>query len=321
MLRILFPHQPALVLRAPASAPAPPHAPEMHVTVGGGEVARGRIGRVYRGLCCHGTPLVLKLAHPSAPRLYPKPQRQPDAARALLADLDHEASLYHTRLLPLQGSPAWQEADPHAVVPHCYGYFHNEHAACLVLEDCGTALSFPYRRLPIEDRRQLYALQAKLHAAGLSHGDFARRNFVKGPHGIRLIDFDRARIHDACPGYSPPNIAIAQSEHRVDGNDDGDGQDGRAAHTGRMPDPDSNPGADQNVNEQAVGKFNFTSKEVNSIEVGPINESSQPQLQCAELEKLYNHLGLLPPTAYTTRERAAFLPWDGQPWYAPPAED
>ena len=40
-----------------------------------------------------------------------------------------------------------------------------------------------------------------LHRAGVLHGDVAYRNFVKGSQGIRLIDFDRARAHSACPYY------------------------------------------------------------------------------------------------------------------------
>lgn len=41
----------------------------------------------------------------------------------------------------------------------------------------------------------------KLHEAGVTHGDVARRNFVRGPKGIRLIDFDRAS-HHVCPRSS-----------------------------------------------------------------------------------------------------------------------
>lgn len=47
-----------------------------------------------------------------------------------------------------------------------------------------------------------------LHRAGVLHGDVAYRNFVKGPRGIRLIDFDHARAHSACPYYKTVRQAL-----------------------------------------------------------------------------------------------------------------
>lgn len=127
------------------------------------ELARGRIGRVFKGLLRYETlddpqPLsvILKLVAPLASLvyphsgyrrlLYPAIQRKNDAPDVLLADLAHEARLYASpsALASLQGT----------VVPRCYGYARNSsaNAACLILEDAGKALTFPYRRLPIEDR-------------------------------------------------------------------------------------------------------------------------------------------------------------------------
>ncbi|KZS95505.1 hypothetical protein SISNIDRAFT_350914 [Sistotremastrum niveocremeum HHB9708] len=51
-------------------------------------------------------------------------------------------------------------------------------------------------------RRIIFEHQRRLHQAGVSHGDFARRNFVKGAGGIRMIDFDKAELHE-CPESRP----------------------------------------------------------------------------------------------------------------------
>lgn len=52
-----------------------------------------------------------------------------------------------------------------------------------------------------------------LHRAGISHGDVASRNFVKGPRGIRLIDFDRSKPHSVCPVYEVyPDIPMLDAE-------------------------------------------------------------------------------------------------------------
>jgi hypothetical protein len=127
------------------------------------ELDRGRIGRVFKGLMISKTPdgfdrlsVIVKLVSPHAafisPNngsrrwLYPSIQRKNDVTNTLLADLAHEARLYvsPSALASLQG----------IVVPRCYGYACNSSAkaACLILEDVGKVLTFPYRRLPIDDR-------------------------------------------------------------------------------------------------------------------------------------------------------------------------
>ena len=127
------------------------------------ELARGRIGRVFRGQVQDSSPnlrVIVKLVAPTSSMvkgphgphrlLYPRVQRKPDVAASLLSDLAHEARIYASSspgLRSLQGT----------VVPLCLGYTVNEHAtsACLILEDAGEALAFPYKRLPFAERSVL----------------------------------------------------------------------------------------------------------------------------------------------------------------------
>ncbi|KAF8332334.1 uncharacterized protein EI90DRAFT_848103 [Cantharellus anzutake] len=186
--------------------------PERVVRLNEEELARGRIGRVFRGQLEDSSSIlhvVVKLVAPTSfitqsPHgarhfLYSNQHRKRNNAAPFLLDLAHEARIYASSspgLRSLQGS----------IVPLCIGYAVNERAtsACLILEDAGDALPFPYKRLPLPERRTLYELQVKLHEAGVSHGDVARRNFVKSSKGIRLIDFDRASFHK-CPRFSVAN--------------------------------------------------------------------------------------------------------------------
>ncbi|KAF9512587.1 hypothetical protein BS47DRAFT_1394044 [Hydnum rufescens UP504] len=212
-----------------------------------GELARGRLGRVFRGVLQYegrnndAQPLsvIVKLVAPRASfisldsgyrrSLYPIIQRKDDVSDALLTDLAHEASLYESTsaLAPLQGT----------VVPRCYGYARNPSAgaACLILEDAGKAVAAICRTRPdtlrwifflsfdltlgsgtttttltYYPRRILYEHQIQIHRTGVSHGDVARRNFVKGPNGIRLIDFDRGMRHE-CPRFIDNHPADADA--------------------------------------------------------------------------------------------------------------
>ena len=94
---------------------------------------------IYRGVL-NNRPVVLKIA---------------GFTQRLLADLDDEATAYmHLLPLSLRGS----------VIPQFYGYFRgafqptfdgercNLPIACIVLEDCGDALTEPFRTLPLADR-------------------------------------------------------------------------------------------------------------------------------------------------------------------------
>ena len=148
------------------------------VTLQHGEFGRGRIGRVYRGSLSSedaddsdhdqdgGTssssgpgPLqqsvVLKLVAPrlrldrskvwgSHTQYHPSQTRTPELVQQLFESLRHEATLYEGCMKELQG----------VVVPRCLGYGVSENgdARALLLEDVGTALKFPFRRLPLEDR-------------------------------------------------------------------------------------------------------------------------------------------------------------------------
>jgi tRNA A-37 threonylcarbamoyl transferase component Bud32 len=45
--------------------------------------------------------------------------------------------------------------------------------------------------------------------SGIGHGDIWPRNVVKGPRGLRLIDFSHAFVHD-CLGSVCEELAILQ---------------------------------------------------------------------------------------------------------------
>lgn len=116
------------------------------------ELGRGHIGRVFKGRLpaqepeSEGLKALVKLVYPTGPPvdtyrpLYSKQDQE--SASKLFSLLEHEALLYHSNLYSTDGH----------VTPICYGYFLSPIAACLVLEDCGSALTFPYRKLPFEDR-------------------------------------------------------------------------------------------------------------------------------------------------------------------------
>ena len=52
-------------------------------------------------------------------------------------------------------------------------------------------------------------VQVKIREAGVSHGEVTRRNFVRAPKGIRLIDFDGASRHECPPVQHVPRDAVS----------------------------------------------------------------------------------------------------------------
>jgi hypothetical protein len=107
------------------------------------ELGRGRIGRVFTGVMDDTHSVVVKLVFPvgriHGKRLYPKEIR--DQPQKILDEIHHEGEIYG-RITSLHG----------IVVPKYYGCFSNEYAICLVMENAGRALPFPYKRLPLDDR-------------------------------------------------------------------------------------------------------------------------------------------------------------------------
>lgn len=136
----------------------PPHTSNYTINLDESEVGKGRIGRVFRGVMRGDSStsiehVVVKLVAPATKlvmkdgkrhSVYHSSQRTAASIEALLGDLAYEALQYAQFLPALQGS----------VVPRFFGHGVSEDgkAAIMVLEDAGVALTFPYQRLPEEDR-------------------------------------------------------------------------------------------------------------------------------------------------------------------------
>jgi len=102
--------------------------------------------------------------------------------------LQTEYSVYQT-LQHLQGS----------VIPRCYGLFHVEDFACLLLmEDCGRSLE-SFNDLSSNQRRILVSHITQIHQCGVSHEDLEPRNVLVSNSGrLSIIDFERSERSHMC---------------------------------------------------------------------------------------------------------------------------
>ncbi|KAL6301408.1 kinase-like domain-containing protein [Sparassis latifolia] len=111
-----------------------------------------------------------------------------------IARLRHEAEIYlHLRNLQCDAIPA------------CYGLFEGEledgPSACLVTEYCGNTLETSFDCIDTQLRIDIIEALAKIHAAGVQHGDIREYNVVLYQNRQpTIIDFDRAEKHQClCP--------------------------------------------------------------------------------------------------------------------------
>lgn len=181
---------------------ASPHSYSYTIDLEDREIGKGRLGRVFRGVMTRHAPtdsttatststaassyssltlnsssgvytgpglierVVVKLVAPLAKirmqdgarhSIYHHSQRTKENVQTLISEIEHEALQYAQFLPALQGT----------VVPRFFGHgvATESQAAIMVLEDAGQALSFPYQRLPDEDRQVF--LKKALHKSSL----------------------------------------------------------------------------------------------------------------------------------------------------------
>jgi len=111
-----------------------------------------------------------------------------------LRRLRHEATMYNGPLKCLQRN----------IVPKFFGYYEAEMEGkmygCLVTEYCGERSKVPFEGLPWKTKGQLVQALARVHDAGVKHGDFRECNVVFTPNGVPvIIDFDHAELHHCQP--------------------------------------------------------------------------------------------------------------------------
>jgi len=107
--------------------------------------------------------------------------------------LKEEENVYAACLKNVQGS----------LVPRFYGSFKGEvddeiHLSCIILEDCGTAVSTKFDQLPFEDREKIFLRVVALHDCGVIHAEFLKCNIVVEAGRYRFIDFHNEDINHLC---------------------------------------------------------------------------------------------------------------------------
>lgn len=69
-------------------------------------------------------------------------------------------------------------------------------------------------RLDAERAREVGALVARFHRAGIWHADLNAHNVLVGSSALHLIDFDRGRVRDLAEGWRLANLARLQRSLR-----------------------------------------------------------------------------------------------------------
>ncbi|KAJ7029907.1 hypothetical protein C8F04DRAFT_1187262 [Mycena alexandri] len=135
------------------------------------------------------------------------------------------ASLYEATLVLAEGPQRPTQLNSHqldvyttvghlAVVPKLHAVIKGRFTdwGGLIMEHAGTALSIhegPCENLtlPQQDKFALYDVFLQLHAAGVVHGDVARRNIRRPSGDFCVVDFDSSTLNHVCPGAACEELA------------------------------------------------------------------------------------------------------------------